>query len=104
MPSGTSVAVCDQVYFFAGAFLAFLAAFLGEDFFDAGFLATAFLGDAFFVVFLGAAFLAALGFSETLKDPDAPVPFCCFRLPFLTPFLRAVFRRELMIFWSFPTL
>jgi len=70
--------------FFAAGFLAFFAAafFLGA-FFAAGFFAAAF----FFTTFFGLV-------SLSLKDPEAPVPLTCLRLPALTPRLRASFRWE----------
>ncbi|PVD23563.1 hypothetical protein C0Q70_16835 [Pomacea canaliculata] len=93
----------------AAAALGFLAAaaFLGE---ALSFLAAGFLGDlGFLTTALG--FLAFFGltaattfFSPKRKDPDAPVPLDCLRVPALTPAFRAVFKRALILATSSPTL
>ena len=80
--------------FFAGDFAAFLAfGFFVVFFSPAGFLAFAFLGDfgffAFFVVFLG---LSDFAFSAILNEPEAPVPFTCFKSPLATPRFSAILR------------
>jgi hypothetical protein len=76
--------------FFAFGFFVFgLAAFFSPTaFFAAGFLAffgLAAFGLAAFFAFAG--FLAAFT-SPILKDPDAPVPFDCFKLLFLPNFFK----------------
>ena len=68
-----------------------------------GFLCCSFFGDlAFFGL---AAFFAGFFFfaSPRRKDPEAPVPFDCFKEPFLTPAFNANFKWLLADFSS-PTL
>ena len=82
--------------FFAATFLAFFGDFLAAaGFFAAtflGFLAAAFLG-LVAAVFAGF-FLGSACFLLSLKEPDAPVPLVCTRVPFVTRLLTASLTRE----------
>ena len=80
---------------FFGLFVAFFTAYLG----DFAFFATAAFG-FFATAFFGAAF----AFSPRRKLPEAPVPFACFREPFFTPDLSAIFRCVLTTVSFLPTL
>merc|ERR1719489_402557 len=106
------------LYFLAAVFLAagflaflatgFLAAFFGDflaaTFFTDVFLTAAFLDADFFTAFASffAGFLAAtfLGFSASLKEPLAPAPFTCVRVPAATIFLMAPLQKVLQDFSS----
>jgi hypothetical protein len=95
--AGLAAAFLGDAFFAAGfrAFfgLAFLAAPAGRGFADpAAFGARAFFGRA--AAFFGDAAPDDLA-SANLNDPDAPVPFTCFRTPDLTP------RRNACFSWEF---
>ena len=98
----------DMVAFFAGLAAGFLAFGFAAFFAVAGFFAAVFFGvlaflglAAFgFTAFFGlaASFFLGLTTSPILNDPEAPVPFDCFKLLFLTPALSESLR------WTFTVL